>query len=146
MPLLNIPVPWVQVPVPKRWKKSLELNTILFDAAMSKTSIQNSQWKGIFQVKEGNSHEVTVWIQKGSTIIISGKIVLLLLITLEYICLLEKHHSTVLLLMHFNRADNFCFLCILLCLGYNTVGHESYLTKCREENKNSIKKSATHSS
>ena len=74
--------------------------------------------------------------QKGS-VIISGKIVLLLLITLECTCLLEQHHSTVLLLLHFNRADNFCFLCILLCTGCNTVGHESYLTKCREENKNS---------
>ena len=128
-----------------RWHVNTHVNTILFDAAMSKTSIQNSQWKGIFQAKEGNSHEVTVWTQKGS-VIISGKTVLLLLITLKCICLLEQHHSTVLLLMHFNRADNFCFLCILLCLGCNTVGHESYLTKCREENKTFIKKSATHSS
>ena len=70
---------------------------------------------------------------KGS-VIISGKIELLLLITLECICLLEQHHSAVLLLMHFNRADNFCFLCILLCLERNTVGHESYLTKCRGKN------------
>ena len=121
-----------------RWHVNTHLNTILFDAAISKTSIQNSQWKGIFQAKEGNAYEITVWTPKGS-VIVSGKIVLLLLITLECICLLEQHHSTVLLPMHFNRA-------VLLCLGCNTVGYESYLTKCREENKNFIKKSATTSS
>ena len=76
-----------------------------------------------------------MWIQKGS-VIISGKIVLLLLITLECICLLEQHHSFT---THALQQSRQLLLSLLLCLRCNTVGHKSYLTKYREGNKNFIK-------